>query len=159
MTNTPGADPIPLDEYEPLLLSTPENFEKYWPLAKPLIEKCIRRAMHGEITIDDIRALAQQQQLYVFVVKYDKTIIPSVKLVVVMDVANYPRLAAMNIFAIAGTDLDYFYRKYWKKLCGWAYMNGVRVLEGWVSPSMERVISRYNFKRAYTLMRYDLTED
>ncbi len=159
MTNTPGADPIPLDEYEPLLLSTPENFEKYWPLAKPLIEKCIRRAMHGEITIDDIRALAQQQQLYVFVVKYDKTIIPSVKLVVVMDVANYPRLAAMNIFAIAGTDLDYFYRKYWKKLCGWAYMNGVRVLEGWVSPSMERVISRYQFKRAYTLMRYDLTED
>ncbi len=93
MTQTPGADPIPLNEYEPLLLSTPEHFEKYWSAARPLIEKCV------------------------------------------------------------------FYRKYWKKLCGWAYMNGVRVMEGWVAPGMERVISRYNFKRAYMLMRYDLTED
>lgn len=69
MSHTPGKDPIPLTEYEPLLLSTQEHFETYWPLARPLIEKCVRRAMHGEITVDDMRALAQQQQLYVFVVK------------------------------------------------------------------------------------------
>ena len=159
MTQTPGADPIPLNEYEPLLLSTPEHFEKYWSAARPLIEKCVRRAMHGEITVDDIRILAQQQQFYIFVVKCDKTIVPSVNLVVVLDIVDYPRLAALNVMALAGSDLDYFYRKYWKKLCGWAYMNGVRVMEGWVAPGMERVISRYNFKRAYMLMRYDLTED
>ncbi len=159
MSSTPGKDPIPLDEYEPLLLCTKEHYDKYWMAARPLIEKCIRRAMHGEITIDDILALAQQQKLYVFVVKSDKTITPSVKLVVVLDVVNYPRLPAMNILALAGSDLNYFHKKYWNKLCGWAYMNGVRVLEGWVAPGMERIVSSYNFKRAYMLMRYDLMED
>jgi len=159
MSQTPGHDPIPLDEYEPLLLSTPEHFERYWPIARPLVEKCVRRAMNGEITVDDVALLARQQQLYIFVVKCDKTIIPSVKLVVVLDVVSYPRLSALNILAIAGSDLNYFHKKYWAKLCGWAYMNGVRILEGWVAPGMERVISRFKFKRAYMLMRYDLTED
>jgi hypothetical protein len=159
MTQTPGADPIPLDEYEPLLLSTPEHFERYWPMVRPLIDKCVSRAMHGEITTDDVRILAQQQQLYIFIVKCDRTIIPSVKLAIVLEVVNYPRLAAMSILAMAGSDLGYFQRKYWKKLCGWAYMNGVRVMEGWVAPGMERMVTRYKFKRAYTMMRYDLTED
>jgi hypothetical protein len=158
MSVSPGADPIPLDSYEPLLLSTKEQYDRYWTTARPLIEKCIRRAMHGEITVDDIYAMAQQQQVYIFIVKSDKTIMPSVKLVVVLDIVNYPRLPAMNIMALAGSNLDYFYKKYWDKLCGWAYMNGVRVLEGWVAPGMERIISSYNFKRAYMLMRYDLTE-
>lgn len=159
MSQTPGHDPIPLDEYEPLLLSTPEQFERYWPIAKPLIEKCVRRAMRGEIATEDIYKLALNQNLYVFVVKCDKTIIPSVKLVVVLDVVNYPRLSAMTVLALAGSNLDYFYKKYWNKLCGWAYMNGVRNIEGWVSPAMERVVANYNFKPTYKLMRFDLTED
>ena len=64
----------------------------------------------------------------------------------------------MNILALAGSDLEYFYEKFWKKLCGWAYMNSVRAIEGWVSPAMERVISRYGFKHVYTHMRFDLME-
>jgi len=158
MSVSPGADPLSLDSYEPLLLSTKDHFDKYWTTARPLIEKCIRRAMHGEITVDDVYAMAQQQSLYIFVFKSDRTIMPSVKLVLVLDIVNYPRLPTMNVMALAGSDLNYFYKKYWSKLCGWAYMNGVRVLEGWVAPGMERIISSYNFKRAYMLMRYDLTE-
>lgn len=158
MSLPPGHDPISLDEYEPLLLSTREQFDKYWVPARTLLDKCVRRAMHGEISVDDIQALAMQQQLYIFVVKCDKGIVPSVKLVVVLDIVNYPRLSAMNILALAGSDLDYFYKRYWAKLCGWAYMNGVRIMEGWVAPGMERVVARYKFKRAYRLMRFDLTE-
>lgn len=159
MSQPPGHDPIPLSEYEPVLLSSKEQFDMYWPLAKPLIAKCIRRAMYAEIAIEDIEMMAQQQQLYIFVVKCDKTIIPSVKLVVVLDIVNYPRLAALNILALAGSDLGYFYKRFWKRLCGWAYMNNVRVMEGWVAPGMERIIERFGFKPAYKLMRYDLTED
>jgi hypothetical protein len=158
MTNPAGFDPVPLDDYSPLLLSTKEQFDKYWTYTKPLVEKCIKRSMHGEITADDVYNLALQGKLYVFVVKCDKGIIPSVKLALVLEIVNYPRLAAMNILALGGEHLQEFYDRYWKRLCGWAYMNGIRSIEGWVSPAMERVISRYGFQPVYTHMRLDLTE-
>jgi hypothetical protein len=53
-TQVPGYDPLPLDDFEPLLLSTKEHFDIYWPATKPLIERCVKRAMHGEMGIDDI---------------------------------------------------------------------------------------------------------
>ena len=30
-TQVPGYDPLPLDDFEPLLLSTKEHFDIYWP--------------------------------------------------------------------------------------------------------------------------------
>ena len=158
MTDRPGFDPIPLDDYEPLLLTTQEQFTKYWPRASKLVDKCIKRAMHGEMTVEDIHNLAMQQRAYVFVVKNDKGIQPDVKLVVVLEIMHYPRLPSLNILALAGSDLEVFYEKFWQKLCGWAYMNGVRAIEGLVSPAMQRVISKYGFKPVYTQMRLDLTE-
>ena len=153
-----GFDPIPLDDFEPLLLATKEQFDMYWTATKPLLEKCVKRAMHGEMTIDDIYNSALQGKMYIFVVKCDKTIIKSVKLALVLEIVHYPKLAAMNIVALGGSDLDALHAKYWKMLCGWAYMNSVRVIEGWVSPAMERVISQYGFKPVYTHMRLELTE-
>ena len=140
-----GFDPIPLDDM-------------YWTATKPLLEKCVKRAMHGEMTIDDIYNSALQGKMYIFVVKCDKTITKSVKLALVLEIVHYPKLAAMNIVALGGSDLDALHAKYWKMLCGWAYMNSVRVIEGWVSPAMERVISQYGFKPVYTHMRLELTE-
>jgi hypothetical protein len=153
-----GFDPIPLDDFEPLLLATKEQFDMYWTATKPLLEKCVKRAMHGEMTIDDIYNSALQGKMYIFVVKCDKTITKSVKLALVLEIVHYPKLAAMNIVALGGSDLDALHAKYWKMLCGWAYMNSVRVIEGWVSPAMERVISQYGFKPVYTHMRLELTE-
>jgi hypothetical protein len=158
MSDVPGFDPISLDDFEPLLLSTKEQFDMYWPSTKPLLEKCVKRAMHGELTIDDIHQAALQAKMYIFVVKSDKTITKSVKLALALEIVPYPQLRAMNIVALGGTDLDALHEKYWKMLCGWAYMNSVRYIEGWVSPAMERVISRYGFKPVYTHMRLELTE-
>jgi len=141
-----------------LLLATKEQFDMYWTATKPLLEKCVKRAMHGEMTIDDIYNSALQGKMYIFVVKCDKTITKSVKLALVLEIVHYPKLAAMNIVALGGSDLDALHAKYWKMLCGWAYMNSVRVIEGWVSPAMERVISQYGFKPVYTHMRLELTE-
>jgi len=51
MTTELGVDPIPLDEYDPLIVSTKEQLDRYWPCAKPLLERCIKEAMHDEMTI------------------------------------------------------------------------------------------------------------
>jgi hypothetical protein len=114
--------------------------------------------MHGEMSIEDIYNAALAGKMYIFVVKSDRTITKSVKLALAIEIIPYPKLAAMNIVALGGNDLDALHDKYWKMLCGWAYMNSVRAIEGWVSPAMERVISRYGFKPVYTHMRLELTE-
>jgi hypothetical protein len=149
---------LELSDYEPLLLSSKEQADEYWSEIKPLLDRCIDRATHGEFNTQDVYNLLLEGKVFIFIVKSDKTIRKSVKLVLVLELAVYPRLTAMNIMALGGTDLEALHEKYWDSLCGWAYMNGVRVIEGMVSPAMKRVISRYGFKPVYTHMRLDLTE-
>lgn len=158
MTVKPGHDPIDHSRYEPLLLTTKEQFDRYWPHTKKLVDRCLRRATYGEFNVEDVYQLALSQRAFVFIVKNDEGIQPDVKLAVVVEVVNYPHLSALNILALAGSKLDVFYEKFWNKFCGWAYMNGARAIEGLVTPAMRRVISKYGFKQTYIHMRLDLTE-
>ena len=158
MTAKPGYDPVPLSEFEPLLLSTKELLDKYWPRASKLVDRCIKKSMHGELSVEDVYNMVLQQKAFVFVFKCDKGIQPDVKLVLVLEICGYPKLPAMNVLALAGSNLGEFYDKFWSKVCGWAYMNGIRAIEGWVSPAMQKVISKYGFKPIYTHMRLDLSE-
>lgn len=158
MADIPGFDPVPTSEYEPLLISTKEQLDKYWPRASKLVDRCVKRTMNGEITVDDIYQMALQQKVSIFIFKYDGGIQPDVKLILILEVCNYPRLPAMNVLVLAGSDLTSFYDKFWEKVCGWAYMNGIRAIEGCVSSAMQRVITRYGFKPTYTHMRLDLSE-
>ena len=48
MTVKPGHDPIDHSRYEPLLLTTKEQFDRYWPHTKKLVDRCLRRATYGE---------------------------------------------------------------------------------------------------------------
>lgn len=150
---------LTLDDYEPLLLSTKEHFDTYWSATKPLLTRCVNRAVHGEYTVDDLHNAALQGKAFIFVVKSDATIVKSVIFALVLELSDYPRLPALNIVAIGGKDLEALHEKYWKHLCGWAYMNGARVLEGMVSPAMQRVVAKFGFKPVYTQMRLDLTEN
>lgn len=151
----------PLREYEPLMLSDARMIEHYWPLVKPLLERCVKESMHGELEIEDIKAMAIARTAFLFILTNDKTgTNPNlgVRLALAAEVVQYPRLPALNILALGGTDLALFHRKFWKQFCGWAYMNGVRVIDGWVSPAMQRIIARFGFKQVYSHMRLELTE-
>jgi hypothetical protein len=151
----------PLGEFEPLLLSTPPLLEAYWSLALPLLSKVVKEAMHGEFEVNDIKALAQAGKVFIFVLTNDKTgtnPAREVRLALAVEIVQYPRLPALNVLALGGTDLSLFHRKFWKQFCGWAYMNGVRAIEGWVSPAMQRVLTRFGFRQVYTHMRLELTE-
>lgn len=159
----PASEPVvaPLGEFEPLLLSTPAMLEAYWPLALPLLSRVVKEAMHGEFEMSDLKALAQSGKVFIFVLTNDKTGTNperEVRLALAVEIVQYPRLPALNVLALGGTDLSLFHRKFWKQFCGWAYMNGVRAVEGWVSPAMQRVLTRFGFKQVYTHMRLELTE-
>ena len=152
-------DNVEIGGYEPLLLATQEHYDLYWAQCVPLLDRVIAKAMHGELTTDDIYNSATQGQMYVFICKKDEGEYPDVMFVIVMELVNYPRLAAMNIVAIGGSHLSPLFKKFWERLCGWAYMNGIRAIEALVSPAMARIISKFGFNHTYAHMRLNLNED
>jgi len=150
---------VEIDGYEPLLLATQEQFDLYWTQCVPLIDKVVTRAIYGEFTTEDIYNAAISGQMYVFICKKDGGEYPDVKFVIVMELVKYPRLSALNVVAIGGSQLSPFFNKFWEKLCGWAYINGIRAIEALVSPAMARVVTRFGFEHKYAQMRLNLTED
>jgi hypothetical protein len=154
-----GKNNVEIDGYEPLLLATKEQFDLYWAQCVPLLDKVIDKAMHGELTTDDIYNSALQGQTYVFVFRNDDSEVPDVKLCLAMDLVNYPKLAALNVVAIGGTQLGPLFNKFWTKLCGWAYINNIRAIEGLMSPAMAKIVTKFGFTQTYTHMRFNLNED
>jgi hypothetical protein len=147
-------------EFEPLMLSTPALVEAYWPQVEPLFKEVCENAMHGEFNIQDLKALALHGAVSIFVVTNDKTATNpdrEVKLALAVEILSYPRLPAMNVLALGGKDLRLFHKKFWNQFCGWAYMNGVRAIDGWVNPAMKRILERLGFKQVYSHMRLELT--
>mgnify|MGYP000238068780 CR=1 FL=1 len=152
-------DNVEIGGYEPLLLATQEHYDLYWAQCVPLIDKVVAKAIYGEFTTDDIYNSATQGQMFVFICKKDEGEYPDVKFVIVMEHVQYPKLDALNVVAIGGSQLNPFFGKFWEKLCGWAYMNGIRAIEALVSPAMARVITRFGFEHKYAQMRLNLNED
>lgn len=143
-------------EYEPKLLGNKEQFDLYWPQAAVLIEKCLRDAARGELTVEDIYERALHGQMFVFVFKNDEGDIPDVKLALVLEAVNYPKLPALNIVALTGGGLKNLYEQFWKHVCSWAYMSGAKAIEGLMSPAMVKIVSKFGFENTYQHMRFDL---
>ena len=150
---------FPPESFEPLLLSTREQYDKYWAYTVPHIEKCLKSTTYGELDAQHIYERGLSAQNWVIIVKSDAGPEPKVKLVLVFEPLDYPNLPALSLVVLGGSDLRDLSDKYLDKLKGWAYMNGARAIEGLVgNPAMERVIKRLGFKPVYTQMRLDLTE-
>ena len=69
-------------KYEAQLLSTKELIDKYWGQCTPLLQRCIEKAMHGEMLVEDLYTRALKGEVFVIVAKNDDTEVPTVKLVI-----------------------------------------------------------------------------
>ena len=144
--------------YEPQLLSTKQLIDKYWGQCVPLLDQCIKRAMHGEMLVEDLYTRALKGEVFIIVAKNDDTETPTVKLVIVLELVTYPRFTAMNVVALGGKDLKSLIQMYWKDVCSWAKVCGVKKIECSVHPAMERILTSEGFERTYVQLRQDLTE-
>ena len=151
-------DADPLENYEPLLLSTVELLDAYWPQCSELLEPVVQEAMDGELTVADMYQGIRGGRMYGLVAKDDTNELPDVALVLILEVVSYPQKSFLNITAIGGQQLDMLQSKFWKHVCSWAYMNGLRGMQAMVSPAMARIIGKYGFKDTYRVMRMPLTE-
>jgi hypothetical protein len=114
--------------------------------------------MHGEMTTEDLYSRALKGEVFIIVAKCDEPEVPDVKLVIITELVTYPRFTAMNVVALGGKDLRNLIKLFWKDVCGWARVCGVRKIECSVHPAMERILSSVGFERHYVQMRQDLTE-
>lgn len=148
----------PLANYEPLLLSTVEILDGYWPQCAELLQPVVDEAMNGEMTVADMYQGIREGRMYGLVAKDDTGEAPEVALVLVLEPVQYPQKMLLNITAIGGQQLNLLQSKFWTHVCSWAYMNGVREMQAMVSPAMARIIGKFGFESVYTVMRMPLTE-
>lgn len=151
----------PLTDYEPVQLVTADLIEAFWPLCRPLLDRCVRETMHGEFTVDDLRAFALAGRITFFIVTNDRTGRNPYKDVVMclaIEPILYPSLPGINIMAMGGVDLGKNKAKFWQQFKGWAFMSGARFIDAMVSPRMQRILARWDFEQVYVHMRLDLTE-
>lgn len=145
-------------EYEPQLLSSKELLDRYWGQCVPLFEKCIEKQMDGELDVDDIYSRALKGQMFVIAVKNDSTELPDVKLALALELVYYPKYTAMNVVALGGKDLRNMIDMFWKHVCGWAKICGIKKMECSVNPAMQKILETVGFKQQYVQLRQDLTE-
>jgi len=147
-----------INEFEPLLISTAEQLDQYWPQMVYWLEPCVEKAMHGEMTLQDIYEAIKVNKMSALIAKCDAHGSHEVAFVLVVEARAYPQLPCINIVAIGGHQMDLLKSKFWEHVCSWAFMNGARTIEASVSPAMARIIKRYGFTPVYTTMRLDLAE-
>jgi hypothetical protein len=145
------------EEFEPILLSTQELYDKYWEQCKPHLQRCVEN-INGEFTVDDIYTRALRGEIFVIIAKNDTPEIPEVRLVIALELVQYPQFNAMNVLALGGKNLRHLIKLFWKDVCGWAKICGVKHIECSVAPAMEKILSTAGFEQKYILMRQDLTE-
>ncbi len=149
---------VALEGSEPLLVSTVEMLDTYWPQTSMVLQGCVDDAMHGEMTMQDIYEGVKAGRMYALVAKNDDGELPDVALALILETQAYPQFTVLNIAALGGRELDLLKSRFWKHVCSWAFMNGVRTMQASVSPAMARILKRYGFNKIYETVRLDLTE-
>lgn len=136
------------NNFQPLLVSTQQLIDVYWPAAKVHVEKFVDSVVPDEETVENIENLIRRGQAFLFVVKDDTVDGPVVDLVMIVELCAYTKFASFNIKVLTGRNLKKHADNFFDYFKGWAYMTGVRALEGFVSPAMERYVSKLGFKRS-----------
>lgn len=146
-------------KYEPIQLVNEQLLAGYWPIIEEHIRRCMKRTK-GEMSVEDIYDMIKTNRATCIVIANDRTGTHPERnavLTLVVEPINYPQMPVISIIALGGSELGMLHSHYWEQFKGWAFMNGARAIEAWVQPGMRRVIEKWEFKPAYTLMRLDLT--
>ena len=131
------------------------DLEKWWQHAAPLLEKCVKKAVRGEFSVEDIRKMIldgwcvglyiHEGQLPVFAAA--------------IEIVPYPSgLTIGNVMAVGGRDIGMAIRDFLPAACEWMKRCGCTEVECSVSPAMERLLSRYRdgWKETYRVLRKEL---
>lgn len=143
-----------MEELDFFMISTAEMLQSYAPAMAPLLQRYLDEASDGEMEVSDIFDSIANGRAQAFV--YATRDASTVKIVIVAELVQYAKLNALNIVALAGEDLAGLADHHWERFKGWAYMVGVRAIEGIVSERVARLIRPLGFSKQAVFARLDL---
>ena len=136
-----------------VLLTDEIELQQFWADAKPLLEKCVIKAVHGEYNTEDVAKLIRDNRAIVFLTYIDGK--PSVALAI--EWVIYPRLKVANVMALGGSQLMLNADSYWEKIKRVLKSAGMKYVQCSCSPAMARMLSsKLGFEEMYREMRLKL---
>lgn len=138
-----------MSELNVTFLTSTEQVEGQFDYAVPLLEPVITQAAHGEFTVEDLRRLNLDGRAITAIIR--KGVEPVMAMV--FEFVHYPQQLAVNIMALGGVELDGVVHEFWETFRAWCKEAGATNIEAACSPAMARMLSRYEFKTTYQLVR------
>ncbi len=136
-----------------LFLQSESELKPFWKEVKPLLQKCVTHAVHGEYVVEDIYQMVKEQRAFVIYSFWDGQ--PSVALAV--EWVIYPQMKAVNIMALGGKHLIPSAEVFWARILNMLKSVGIEYVECSCSEAMARMLtSKLNFQRTYEFLRLKL---
>ncbi len=126
-----------------------------WDEVAPEFERVVKKACHGEFTVDDLYRMAKENGVHIGVCREDDG---RLVMVLAFQIIFYPAATGVNVLAMGGRHLNAFMGQFlppFKQFCRAA---GADWIECSVSPGMERMHHRHGFETVYRNLRLNLGE-
>lgn len=135
---------------KPIMLSTPELLEAYWPQVQLLLDTA---PITEQFSTGTIKQAILSGQMFAFALVEGT----DVNLVLVAAVVPSEKLPSISIVTVAGNGLRGNAREFWEYFKGWCFMNGARAIDAYVPERMEKFLSKeLGFKRETIHVRLGL---
>ena len=87
-----------IEEFEPLLITTREQLDQYWPQMAYWLEPCVAK-MNGEVILQDLYDSVKDGRTAAIIAKCDRDGTSEVAFVLILEGKSYPRLHCISVIA------------------------------------------------------------
>jgi hypothetical protein len=140
-------------EIKPLMLSTQQLVQAYWPQVEPLLATA---PIAEEFPPHVVKQALLSGQMFLFVFKEDTAEGPLVELVLLLAPSVSESFPVMNILTIAGKNLKANVSRFWEYFQGWCVINGARAIDAYVPERMVKFLDGLGLKKETVHVRLRL---
>lgn len=130
-------------------LSTADQVRADWWKCQPFLARCVEEAVNGEYTVDDLYQLSLLGRALPFYAERDG----EVQVAGVLEIIRYPRQTALNVMALAGSNLETVAHDCFEDMKKFAAWMGADYVEASAAPAMTRLLRRLGFSPIYQTVR------
>ena len=130
---------------------TRDKLESYWPVVAPMIQKALEHS-ENEINLEDIHEKIENETMGLTTISGKDGIIACC----VCEFVNYPRIRALRVVALGGSDMDEWMPGLVQFLESWGKENKLNRIEQMGRRGWEKALRQYGFKRRYTFMTREI---
>ena len=137
-----------------LVLYQENDIDRVWRDLAPEFERVVKKAVHGEYTVNDLHRLAKSGAIRVGAARGDDG---SLIVAIAFEFVYYPSgVTGCNVLAMGGKDLMRSMGALFPVFKRFSKLAGADFIECSVSPGMERIHKRFGFETIYRNLRLEV---